>query len=93
LRATPSVRRQKTMNPQESVQQPHEENPQPDLAELISLIDSPILPERIEAINVLGEIGDQKALQALRLHLNVVNQELFSLVTAVGKLKRRLQVK
>jgi len=45
------------------------------------------------AIQILGEIGDEKALEALRQRMKLANQELVSLVTAVGKLKKKLGVK
>lgn len=69
------------------------EGPEIDLAELHSMVENRNLPERIEAIQILGEIGDAESLKTLRLKLNMVNQELYALVVAVGKLKRRLNVR
>jgi hypothetical protein len=42
---------------------------------------------------VLGEIGDEQALHALRARLAVVNRERYALVVAVGELKRKLGFK
>jgi HEAT repeat protein len=51
------------------------------------------LDDRLTAIQVLGEIGDEEALKILRERLAVVNEEITALIVAVGKLKRRLGVK
>jgi hypothetical protein len=47
----------------------------------------------LQAAQLLGEIGDERALQALSQRLTPVNRELYVLVVAVGKLKRKLGVK
>ena len=60
---------------------------------LLELLESERLDDRLMAIQILGEIGDEKALEALRQRMKLVNQELVSLVTAVGKLKKKLGVK
>jgi len=51
---------------------------------LLELLESERLDDRLMAIQILGEIGDEKALEALRQRMKLVNQELVSLVTAVG---------
>jgi HEAT repeat protein len=60
---------------------------------LVAALDSHDIAERIRAIEILGEIGDEQVLKQLRERLAVVNKELSALVVAVGKLKRRLKVK
>ncbi len=60
------------------------------IAELLAMLDSDSLPERLTAIQALGDVGDLAALQKLRERLHRVNQELQALVIAVGKLKKRL---
>jgi HAMP domain-containing protein len=65
----------------------------PQISELLDMLDSHSLPERLTAIQVLGEIGDLAALQRLRERPPQVNEELQSLVIAVGRLKKRLGVK
>jgi HEAT repeat protein len=49
--------------------------------------------DRVMAIQILGEVGDQRALSKLRERLAIVNKELLALVVAIGKLKKRLGVK
>ena len=61
--------------------------------ELLEMLDSDDLDERLVGIQVLGEIGDEDALEALRERMAMVNKELHALVVAVGKLKRKLEVK
>jgi HEAT repeat protein len=61
--------------------------------ELLGMLAGDDLEDRLTAIQVLGEIGDEKALKALRERLAVVNEEITALIVAVGKLKRRLGVK
>jgi HEAT repeat protein len=61
--------------------------------ELISMLDSPMVEERLTAIRILGEIGDAEALAALRTRLKIVSAEHQALVIAIGKWKRRLKVK
>jgi len=58
--------------------------------ELLKILESRNLDERLMAIKLLGEVGDQRALEALGIRMPPVNQELAALITAVGKLKRRL---
>lgn len=54
------------------------------------MLASDDLEDRLMAIDMLGETGDEEALSLLRQRLNLVNRELNILVAAVGKLKRRL---
>ena len=61
--------------------------------ELLEMLDSDDLDERLVGIQVLGEIGDEDVLKALRERMAMVNKELHALVVAVGKLKRKLEVK
>lgn len=63
------------------------------IAELLDMVDSDSLQERLPAIHILGEVGDLPVLQRLRERLAQVSPELQSPVFAVGKLKRRLRVK
>jgi len=61
--------------------------------ELLEMLAGDDLDDRLTAIQVLGEIGDEEALKILRERLAVVNEEITALIVAVGKLKRRLGVK
>lgn len=53
------------------------------------MLECSSLEERMMAIELLGEEGDQRALKALRVRIVPVNQDLAALITAAGKLKRR----
>ena len=48
---------------------------------------------RINAINQLGEIGDEICLKELREQLKFMTMEHRALIIAVGKLKQKLGVK
>ena len=61
--------------------------------DLLDMLASDDLEDRLMAIEVLGEIGDEEALGLLRQRLALVNRELDILVTAVDKLKSRLEDK
>ena len=63
------------------------------IRELLEMLAGNDLEDRLTAIQVLGEIGDEEALKILRERLAVVNEEITALIVAVGKLKRRLGVK
>jgi len=63
------------------------------LSELMRLLKSDDLKDRLTAIMMLGEIGDEAALKALHERMAPVNEEMSALVVAVGNLKRRLGVK
>jgi HEAT repeat protein len=63
------------------------------VGELLEMLAGDDLDDRLTAIQVLGEIGDEEALKILRERLAVVNEEITALIVAVGKLKRRLGVK
>lgn len=63
------------------------------IRQLLALLESDVLDDRIRAIEALGEIGDEAALAALRVRLAPASRELQALVVAVGKLKKRLGVK
>ena len=62
------------------------------LRELMRLLKSDDLKDRLTAIMALGEIGDEAALQAPRERMASVNDEMSALVATVGNLKRRLGV-
>jgi HEAT repeat protein len=48
---------------------------------------------RINAINQLGEAGDELCLKELRERLKSISKEHLALVIAVGKLKKELGIK
>jgi HEAT repeat protein len=48
---------------------------------------------RINAINQLGETGDELCLQELRKRLREISPEHQALIIAVGKLKKNLGIK
>jgi len=48
---------------------------------------------RINAINQLGETGDELCLQELRKRLKEISPEHQALIIAVGKLKKSLGIK
>ena len=58
--------------------------------DLLDMLASGDLEDRLMAIELLGETGDEEALGLLRQRLTLVNRELDALVTAVDWLKRRL---
>jgi len=59
--------------------------------DLLDMLASDDLEDRLMAIEVLGETGDEEALALLRQRLSLVNRELNTLVAAVGKLNHRLE--
>ena len=63
------------------------------VGELLEMLAGDDLDDRLTAIQVLGEIGDEAALKILRERLALVNEEITALIVAVGKLKRRLGAK
>jgi HEAT repeat protein len=63
------------------------------ISELLDALDSDILDDRVRAIQILGEVGDERALRVLRRRLALANRELSALVVAVGRLKKRVGVK
>jgi HEAT repeat protein len=48
---------------------------------------------RINAINQLGETGDELCLKELRERLKNISREHLALIIAVGKLKKELGIK
>lgn len=62
-------------------------------SDLLAMLASDNLDERVTAIEALGEIGDERALKMLRERLALVSKEHHALVVAVGKMKRKLGVK
>lgn len=63
------------------------------IAELLDVLESDNLDDRVTAIQALGEIGDAEALQRLRERMKIVSAEHCALYVAIGKLKRKLHVK
>ena len=68
-------------------------DPDPGGGDLLEMLASDDLEDRLMAITVLGETGDEEALGLLRQRLALVDRELRVLVIAIGRLKRRLNVK
>ena len=60
---------------------------------LLAMLDSDNLDDRLVAIRILGDQGDQQTLSRLREKLPLVSKEMEVLIIAIGKLKRRLGVK
>jgi len=60
---------------------------------LLQQIGSEDAKVRIDAINKLGDSGDELCLKELRERLKDMHQEYLALVVAVGKLKRSLGIK
>ncbi len=58
--------------------------------DLLDMLASDDLEDRLMAIEVLGETGDEEALGLLRQRLILVTRELGVLTTAVERLKRTL---
>lgn len=58
--------------------------------ELMEMLRSQDLDDRLTAIQVLGEIGDEKTLGALKARMAPPLEEYYALSVAVGKLKKRL---
>ena len=58
--------------------------------DLLDMLASDDLEDRLMAIEVLGETGDEEALGLLRQRLILVTRELGVLTTAVDRLKRTL---
>ncbi len=56
-------------------------------------LDDEFPDTRINAINQLGETGDELVLTELRRRLKDMTQEYQALIIAVGKLKRSLGIK
>ena len=61
--------------------------------DLISQLKSRNLDERVMAIDILGEIGDQEVLVKLRERMSHIHREYQALIISIGKLKRKLGVK
>lgn len=60
------------------------------IPELMEKLSSQHLDDRLMAIQVLGEIGDEEALGALRARMISPLEEYYALSVAVGKLKQKL---
>jgi len=58
--------------------------------DLLDMLASNDLEDRLMAIEVLGETGDEEALGLLRQRLTLVTRELDVLTSAVDRLKRTL---
>ena len=59
--------------------------------DLLDMFASDDLEDRLMAIEILGETGDEEALSLLRQRLALINRELDVLAAAVGRLKHRLE--
>jgi HEAT repeat protein len=59
----------------------------------LSQLDDEIPEVRVNAINQLGETGDELCLKELRRRLKDMTQEYQALIIAVGKLKQSLGIK
>jgi len=59
--------------------------------DLLDMLASDDLEDRLMAIEILGETGDEEALSLLRQRLALINRELDVLAAAVGRLKHRLE--
>jgi hypothetical protein len=60
------------------------------MPQLMEMLASQDLDDRLTAIQLLGEIGDEQALKALRARMAPPLEEYYALSVAVGKLKKRL---
>jgi HEAT repeat protein len=58
--------------------------------DLLDMLASDDLEDRLMAIEVLGETGDEEALGLLRQRLTLITRELDVLTSAVDRLKRTL---
>lgn len=63
------------------------------LSELLRQIDDDDLHNRLKAIEILGDHGDEICLKELRAKMSLMHDEYQSLIIAIGKLKNRLGVK
>lgn len=63
------------------------------IGDLLTILGDHDLNERVAAIQILGEIGDEDTLRILRERLALANKETAALIIAVGKLKKKLGVK
>ena len=64
-----------------------------NISELLKILNSKNINDRVMAIRILGETGDELALEQLRKRMGGVSKEMEALIIAIGKLKRRLGVK
>ena len=63
------------------------------ITDLMDMLACQDLDDRLITIQVLGEIGDEKTLGALRARMGPPLQEYYALSVAVGRLKERLGTK
>jgi HEAT repeat protein len=63
------------------------------IAEMLNVLETDNLDDRVTAIQALGEIGDAEALQRLRERMKLVSREHYALYVAIGKRKRKLHSK
>lgn len=64
-----------------------------ELPRLLRQLDSDDMHKRINAIEALGDVGDDICLQELRIRMKLLHDEYQAFIVAVGKLKKRLGVK
>jgi HEAT repeat protein len=63
------------------------------ISKSIRELDDEYQEVRINAINQLGESGDELCLKELRARLKTISNEHLALIIAVGKLKKELGIK
>ena len=63
------------------------------ISNFVRQLDDEMSDVRINAINHLGETGDELCLKELRMRLKELNKEHLALIIAVGKLKKSLGIK
>ena len=63
------------------------------LVKLLNQLDNDNIHKRINAITTLGEVGDELCLQELRDRMKFMHDEYQALIIAIGKLKKRLEIK
>ncbi len=56
-------------------------------------LQSPVLTERVSAINFLGGRGSRESLALLKEKIKIVHQEYIALMMAIAKLKHKYRVR
>jgi hypothetical protein len=64
--------------------------PDKELERLLAMLESPNRGTRMEAIDELSRVGDERALEALRDRLRRVSREHQALIISIGTLRWRL---
>jgi HEAT repeat protein len=68
------------------------ENIPDPVAEMIELLKSDVLQDRLAAIRALGEVGDQRALKSLQNYAISNPMEPLAIVNAVQKISSRIDI-